>query len=109
MFQLWESELDVRSCRWKAQLHLELQELIPRLEQPTGARFSPERLAQIMALSNEQAEWNRRTRDLLASAPQCPVPVNDVIPAVIPHLWGYAAWATASEKARSAGSRAGCR
>ncbi|WP_335981834.1 2-hydroxyacyl-CoA dehydratase family protein [Streptomyces sp. CA2R106] len=125
MFQLWESELGVPFLPlegaaaetvpanwwelmrhdWETAigspridlLHQELRVLVPRLEELTGARFSTERLARIMALSNEQAEWNRRTRDLLASAPQCPVPVNDVIPAVMIPQWHRGTpWATSA-------------
>ncbi len=125
MFQLWESELGVPFLPlegaaaeavpvnwWELMRHdwetaigapridllqQEMRELIPRLEQLTGARFSRERLARAMALSNEQAEWNRRTRDLLASAPQCPVPVDDVIPAVMIPQWHRGTpWATAA-------------
>lgn len=115
MFQLWESELGVPFLPlegaaaeavpvnwwelmrhdWETAigapridlLHRELRQLLPRLERITGASFSRERLARIMALSNEQAEWNRRTRDLLASAPRCPVPVDDIIPAVMIPQW----------------------
>ena len=32
---------------------------------------------EIMVLGNEQAEWNRRTRDLIANARPTPVMVND--------------------------------
>jgi benzoyl-CoA reductase/2-hydroxyglutaryl-CoA dehydratase subunit BcrC/BadD/HgdB len=40
-----------------------------------------------MALANEQAEWNRRTRDLLAETSPAPVAVADVIPAVMLPQW----------------------
>ncbi|MEV0210768.1 2-hydroxyacyl-CoA dehydratase family protein [Streptomyces sp. NPDC050788] len=127
MFQLWESELGVpfwplesaaaetvavnwwelMRHDWETAigsaridlLHDELKALIPRIEQLAGVRFSEERLAQIMAHSNEQAEWNRRTRDLLAAAPRCPVPVDDIIPAVMIPQWHRGTpWATAAAK-----------
>ena len=40
-----------------------------------------------MALGNEQAEWNRRTRDLIANARPTPVMVNDTMPAVMVPQW----------------------
>jgi hypothetical protein len=125
MFELWESELGVPFLPlesaaaetvpanwWELMRHdwetaigspridllqQELRALVPRLERLTGARFSRERLTRVMELSNEQAEWNRRTRDLLASAPQCPVPVDDIIPAVMIPQWHRGTpWATAA-------------
>jgi hypothetical protein len=65
----------------------EMQELITFLEEATGTTFDPSKLERIMALGNEQAEWNRRTRDLLASATPCPVSVNDSISAVMVPQW----------------------
>lgn len=65
----------------------ELRELIEFLERETGTAFDPAKLAAIMELGNEQAEWNRRTRDLLAEATPCPVSVNDSISAVMVPQW----------------------
>ncbi|MBF0673121.1 MAG: 2-hydroxyacyl-CoA dehydratase [Salinibacterium sp.] len=65
----------------------ELRELIAFLEEETGSKFDSTRLAEIMALGNEQAEWNRRTRDLLAIAVPCPVSVNDSISSVMVPQW----------------------
>lgn len=65
----------------------EMRELIAFLERETGTAFDRDKLARIMALGNEQAEWNRRTRDLLASARPCPVSVNDSISAVMVPQW----------------------
>ena len=44
----------------------ELHGLIELIERTTGRRFDAQRLAEVMRLANEQAEWNRRTRDLIA-------------------------------------------
>ena len=44
----------------------ELRALVALIETKTGRRFDEERLADVMRLANEQAEWNRRTRDLIA-------------------------------------------
>lgn len=62
-------------------------ELISWLEERTGRTFELERLAEIMALGNAQAEWNRRTRDLVASTRPTPVAVADTIPAVMIPQW----------------------
>lgn len=65
----------------------ELGELIAFLEQETGRSFDRDRLEHIMRLGNEQAEWNRRTRDLVARARPCPISVTDSIPAVMVPQW----------------------
>jgi benzoyl-CoA reductase/2-hydroxyglutaryl-CoA dehydratase subunit BcrC/BadD/HgdB len=65
----------------------ELHGLIELLEQRTGRRMDVDRLAELMRLGNEQAEWNRRTRDLVARTAPCPVSVNDSIPAVMIPQW----------------------
>ncbi|WP_026453748.1 2-hydroxyacyl-CoA dehydratase family protein [Saccharomonospora iraqiensis] len=72
----------------------ELTGLIRRLEDRTGRRFSESRFREVMALANEQAEYNRRTRDLIAAARPCPVDVPANVPAVMLPQWhrgtGYA-------------------
>lgn len=68
-------------------LQAELGELVAWLEERTGRRFESDRLTEIMALGNEQAEWNRRTRDLIAAARPTPVMVNDTMPAVMVPQW----------------------
>ncbi|MFD6286535.1 2-hydroxyacyl-CoA dehydratase [Streptomyces sp. NPDC060205] len=65
----------------------ELEGLIRFLEQTTGRTFSETRFAEVMDLVNEQQEWNRRTRDLIARARPCPLPVNDSIPSVMIPQW----------------------
>lgn len=65
----------------------ELEGLIRFLEQTTGLRFSEQRFAEVLALTNEQEEWNRRTRGLIAAARPCPVAVTDSIPAVMIPQW----------------------
>lgn len=68
-------------------LEAEIRELVDWLEERTDRSLDLDRLADVMALANEQAEWNRRTRDLLAAARPLPVPVNDIIPAVMIPQW----------------------
>ncbi|MGM7669801.1 2-hydroxyacyl-CoA dehydratase [Microbacterium sp. A93] len=65
----------------------EIEDLIGWLEERTGRRLEMDRLAEIMALGNEQAQWNRRTRDLIAAARPTPVLVNDTMPAVMAPQW----------------------
>ncbi|KAA0940373.1 2-hydroxyacyl-CoA dehydratase family protein [Streptomyces apricus] len=65
----------------------ELEGLVRFLEQTTGRTFSETRFAEVMDLVNEQQEWNRRTRDLIARARPCPLPVNDSIPSVMIPQW----------------------
>lgn len=65
----------------------EIEDLIAWLEERTGRRLDRNRLAEIMALGNEQAQWNRRTRDLIAAARPTPVLVNDTMPAVMAPQW----------------------
>ncbi|MFC4003827.1 2-hydroxyacyl-CoA dehydratase [Prauserella oleivorans] len=65
----------------------ELEGLIRFLEQTTGLVFSETRFREVMALVNEQQEWNRRTRDLIARARPCPLAVTDSIPSVMIPQW----------------------
>ena len=68
-------------------LQAEIEELIGWLEERTGRRLDRERLAEILRLGNEHAEWNRRTRDLIAEARPTPVSVTDTMPAVMVPQW----------------------
>ncbi|MHA6667870.1 2-hydroxyacyl-CoA dehydratase [Homoserinimonas sp. A447] len=65
----------------------EIEGLIELLEKETGRSMDWGRLAEIMALGNEQAEWNKRTRNLIAATTPCPISVNDSIPAVMVPQW----------------------
>ena len=72
----------------------ECEELVTFLEGWTGRRFEPDRLAEVMGLVNEQAEWNRRSHDLLAAARPMPVSVLDTINSVMLPQWHRGtAWA----------------
>ena len=68
-------------------LEAEIRSLVAFLEERTGRTLDAERLAEVMDLVNEQAEWNRRTRDLLAGARPLPISVNDIIPSVMIPQW----------------------
>jgi hypothetical protein len=65
----------------------ELRQLIDRLESRFGRRYDEGRLARILALANEQEEWSRRTRDLLARTSPAPIDIVDSIPAVMIPQW----------------------
>ena len=65
----------------------ELEGLIRFLETTTGLVFSETRFHEVMDLVNEQEEWNRRTRDLIAAARPCPLEVTDSIPSVMVPQW----------------------
>ena len=65
----------------------ELNELIALLESRLGARFDETRLQGILDLANEQQEWSRRTRDLLAQTSPAPIDIVDSIPAVMIPQW----------------------
>ncbi|SFK53048.1 2-hydroxyacyl-CoA dehydratase family protein [Geodermatophilus ruber] len=68
-------------------LSSEIEGLAAFLEERTGRRLDLDRLAEVMDLVNEQAEWNRRTRDLIAAARPTPVAVGDTIPSVMIPQW----------------------
>jgi hypothetical protein len=65
----------------------ELREVIARLEAKTGRTFSPERFAAIMELVNEQEDYYRRTRELVARTVPCPIGVVDQMPATMVPQW----------------------
>ncbi|WP_210410244.1 2-hydroxyacyl-CoA dehydratase family protein [Nesterenkonia sp. NBAIMH1] len=68
-------------------LQAEMEELIAWLEERTGRRLDRTVLSAIMDRANAQAEWNRRTRDLLARTRPSPVLVRDTMPAVMIPQW----------------------
>ena len=65
----------------------ELERLVEFLERTTGKRLDEARLERILELANEQQEWSRRTRDLLACTVPAPLDIVDSIPAVMLPQW----------------------
>ncbi len=65
----------------------EIELLIAWLAERTGTDLDRQELARVMARANEQADWNRRTRDLIAAARPLPVAVTDSIPSVMVPQW----------------------
>ncbi|MEV0161932.1 2-hydroxyacyl-CoA dehydratase family protein [Nonomuraea fuscirosea] len=68
-------------------LTAELENLVRFLETTTGRRFSETRFREVLALVNEQEEWNRKARDLIARARPAPLGVVDSIPSVMLPQW----------------------
>ncbi len=65
----------------------ELREVIARIEATTDRRFDPDRFVHIMDLVNEQEDYFRRTRDLIAGAHPVPVSISDTMPATMVPQW----------------------
>ena len=61
--------------------------LIRFLELETGKTFSEVKFKKVMKLANEQAEYNRKTRDLIAQTVPSPVSITDTVPAVMVPQW----------------------
>ena len=71
--------LDLMSAQIEAQ--------IARLEALTGRTLDRARLVEVMNLVNEQEDFYRRTRDLIARSYPCPVSVVDTMPATMVPQW----------------------
>lgn len=68
-------------------MEIELRELIAHLERRTGRTFPHERFAQVMDLVNQQEEYYRRTRDLIARTTPAPAGIVDTMPATMTPQW----------------------
>lgn len=62
-------------------------DLIRILERETGRRFSLDRFREVLQLVNEQEEWFRRTRDLVAATCPSPISVTDTFTSVMMLQW----------------------
>jgi benzoyl-CoA reductase/2-hydroxyglutaryl-CoA dehydratase subunit BcrC/BadD/HgdB len=65
----------------------ELRDVIGRLERATGRVFSDDRFEAVMALVNEQENYYRRTRDMIAQARPAPIGIVDSMPATMVPQW----------------------
>ena len=65
----------------------ELRDVIGRLERATGRVFSDDRFEAVMALVNEQEDYYRRTRDMIAQARPAPIGIVDSMPATMVPQW----------------------
>ncbi|WP_206599102.1 2-hydroxyacyl-CoA dehydratase family protein [Sphingomonas turrisvirgatae] len=87
----WDSMLD----RWDELLQperldlmqAELRAVIDRIEATTDRRFDADKFARIMDLVNEQEDYYRKTRDLIAAAHPAPVSITDTMPATMVPQW----------------------
>ena len=65
----------------------ELRELIKSLERISGKRFDEAELRSFLGRVNEQEEYFEEVRQLIASAPQCPVRISEQITNVMAAQW----------------------
>ncbi|QAY75286.1 2-hydroxyacyl-CoA dehydratase family protein [Sphingosinicella sp. BN140058] len=78
----------------------ELETVIAAVESGTGRRFSGARFAEVMTLVNEQEEYYRRTRDLIATTIPAPISIVDSMPATMVPQWHRGTiWARDAAKA----------
>ena len=78
----------------------EMREVIARIEEKTGRTFSEQRFAEVMGLVNEQEEYYRKTRDLVARTVPAPIGVVDSMPATMVPQWHRGTvWARDAAKA----------
>lgn len=94
----WEIETrwwDILPDRWDEALEperldllvAELRSVIAALEAQTGRTFDEARFVEVMHLVNEQEEYYRRTRDLIAQTVPAPIGVVDSMPATMVPQW----------------------
>ena len=65
----------------------ELEAMVAQVEANSDRRFDPARFAEIMDLVNEQEDYYRKTRDLIAGAHPAPVSIADTMPATMVPQW----------------------
>lgn len=68
-------------------LTAQLEASIPRLEALTGRKFDPDRFVAVMDLVNEQEDYYRRARDLIAASRPAPAGIVDTMPATMVPQW----------------------
>lgn len=68
-------------------LEAEIRESIAELETLTGRTFDPAEFERVMDLVNEQEDYYRRTRDLVAHSVPAPIGVVDSMPATMVPQW----------------------
>lgn len=65
----------------------ELEALIAHIEATTDRRFDRDKFLEILDLVNEQEDYYRKTRDLIAAAYPAPVSISDTMPATMVPQW----------------------
>jgi hypothetical protein len=78
----------------------EIRAVIAQIEARTGRTFDAERFAAVMDLVNEQEDYYRRTRNLIARSVPAPIGVVDQMPApMVPQWHRGTVWARDAAKA----------
>jgi benzoyl-CoA reductase/2-hydroxyglutaryl-CoA dehydratase subunit BcrC/BadD/HgdB len=78
----------------------ELETVVARLSERTGRTLDRDRLREVMHLVNEQEDYYRNTRDLIAAAAKAPVGIADTMPATMVPQWHRGTpWARDAAKA----------
>jgi hypothetical protein len=81
-------------------LTAELCDVVAQLEAATGRVFEPARFEAVMHLVNEQEDYYRRTRDLIAQTVPAPIGIVDSMPATMVPQWHRGTeWARDAAKA----------
>ncbi len=80
----WETTLEPERLDLMAD---EIHRAVSVLERRTGRSFDVGRFAEVMALVNEQEEYFRRTRDLIARTVPAPISIVDSMPATMIPQW----------------------
>jgi hypothetical protein len=80
----WEGTLETERLDLMA---ADLRRSIDRIEQTTGRTFDNDRFAAVMDLVNEQEDYYRRTRDLIAMTRPAPASIVDTMPATMVPQW----------------------
>ncbi|MDX9874114.1 MAG: 2-hydroxyacyl-CoA dehydratase family protein [Spongiibacteraceae bacterium] len=109
----WDEEIEAARLDL---LTAELRQAIAQLEQQTGHQLDAAQFEEIMQLVNEQEEYYRLTRDLIAATRPAPVSIVDTMPAtMVPQwhrgtIWGRDAARTFYEevKSRATAGEAAC-
>lgn len=68
-------------------LTAELRQVVTQLEAATGHTFDEARFVEVMNLVNEQEDYYRRTRDLIARTVPAPIGIVDSMPATMVPQW----------------------
>ena len=80
----WDTELE--ACRLDLLVD-EIKDGIKRIEKITGLQFDEQAFVNIMHLVNEQENYYRLTRDLIAETYPAPVSIVDTMPATMVPQW----------------------
>ena len=84
MPERWEQTLEPERLEL---MSAQIEQQITRLEALTGRTLDLARLVEVMNLVNEQEDYYRRTRDLIARTHPVPVGVVDTMPATMVPQW----------------------